>query len=283
MTYFAALVLSSALLVSATVTPSGDLHLHGNSEGASCNAFEPLAITWAPVEVECPICKTKNVFMQWLSFGSYIYQHPSKYQLIFWPDTDSLSWYSCRQCRFTVFVEDFKPPPADKLAQVKKVLEEIKLPPQKLGTVKEMRENPPYLAVPSYLRLQAAEKIYRAMDQGDDQFWNHFYRVLAYHLELGKKLGEADDARRKALAISERLAAETRHEGRRKELLYIVGAMKYFLRDRVGALKTMEEARKLSFSLPEMKPEENKGYDEYLTGVIKEYIDMLEKGEGPKN
>jgi len=44
--------------------------------------------TWADQEFVCPVCQTKNIFGVVTSYGSYIYQWPSKYQYIFWPLTD---------------------------------------------------------------------------------------------------------------------------------------------------------------------------------------------------
>ena len=42
-----------------------------------------LAITSFDKEFVCPICKTKNVFRVYASWGSYVYQWPSKFQLVF--------------------------------------------------------------------------------------------------------------------------------------------------------------------------------------------------------
>src|SRR5262245_37271311 len=43
-----------------------------------------------------------------MSYGSYIYQWPSKYDQVFWPLTDSHSIWFCRESGFAAFVGDFE-------------------------------------------------------------------------------------------------------------------------------------------------------------------------------
>ena len=253
------------------------LHAHATREPSTS-----AAITWSPVEVECPICKTKNIFMQWSTYGSYIYQWPEKYQLVFWPYTDGAAWYSCKKCRLTAFMSDFKEIPAEKIPELRKALEDAKLPPQKERSEKESREHPPYLEIPTAARLVVAEKVYRALGRTDDHFWSHFYRVMGYHFDQDGKQTDADEARRKALALTERFLADEANEGVRKEMLYISGALKHFLRDDAGSLRDFEEAKKLTYAAKEIEPEKNEGYNAYISKLIDEYLEMLRKGKGPR-
>lgn len=158
----------------------------------------------------------------------------------------------------------------------------MSLPAQKERSNSDSMLNPPYLDIPTSQRLLVVEKIQRFLGQTDDHHWDHFYRVLGYHFDAEKKQAEADEARRKSLAIMERLLADKSNNGRRKELLYIAGAMRHFLRDDTAALKDFEEAKKVSYSDKDLKPEQNKNYDDYLSGLIKDYIEMLHKGKGPR-
>jgi hypothetical protein len=244
--------------------------------------FASALITWSPVEVECPVCQTKNIFLEWVSYGNYIYQFPSKYQLVFWPLTDSPSWYSCKKCRLTAYIGEFKEVPKDKIPALREMLKGVSLPPQKELSKKESLEHQPYLGIPVSARLVVAEKVYRTLGRTDDDFWSIFYRVMAYHFDADKKQPEADEARRKALALIERALADKTKEGVRKELLYLSGAMKHFLRDDAAALRDFEEAKKLTFAHPERKAEDNEGYNGYISKLIDEYIEMLRKGEGPR-
>jgi len=246
--------------------------------------FPVSLITWGPVEVECPVCKTKNTFLQWMSFGSYVYQFPSKYQLVFFPFTEDADWWSCKKCRYTAEAGEFKTVPADKLPALQKALTGITLPPQKEGPQKDPYDCP-YLAIPASDRLVAAEQVYRALGQGDDQseFWNFFYRLQGYYFDKDQKTKQADEARRKVLAITERLMKDEANQGRRKELLYISGSMRHFLRDDAAALVDFKEAKGLRFSLKGSEADKNKGYDDFLSQVIDEYLDMLKKGKGPRD
>jgi hypothetical protein len=285
-------ILSLLLLLNSIVPPDRSsqarvfhpeaLHADAGACLADAETFTPAPITWNPVEVECPVCKTKNVFLQWISYGNYIYQYPSKYQLIFWPHTDSPAWYSCKKCRLTTFMGDFADIPQDKIPALREALKGVTLPPQKERSMEASMEKPPYLELPTSARLVAAEKVYRALGHTKDEFWDNFYRVMGYHFDQEKKVAEADEARRKSLAIIERTLADKTKEGVRKELLYVSGAMRHFLRDDAGALRDFEAAKKLTYSDKDSNPENNKGADAYLSKLIDEYIEMLRKGEGPR-
>jgi len=248
----------------------------------SCEAVKAPFITWFPDEKTCPVCETKNIFMVPGSWGSYIYQYPSKYQLVFWPYTDGASWYSCKKCRMTAFMGDFENVPKEKTADLRKALESVTLPAQKTLSEKETLEHPPYLALPLSDRMVVAEKVYQTLGVTNDEFWAQFYRVMGSHLERDKKLPQAAEARRKALKIVEAWLTEKSKEGERKESLYICGAMRHFLDEDAQALKLFEEAEKLKYSNAALKPEQNDGYEKYLSQLLKEYVEMLKKGEGPK-
>ncbi|HEY5839020.1 MAG TPA: tetratricopeptide repeat protein [Pyrinomonadaceae bacterium] len=250
---------------------------------ASCEVTNATFITWFPKEFECPVCKTKNTFMVVGSYGSYIYADPSKYQLIFWPYTDTPSWYSCKKCRLSIFMEDFEQIPPDKIADLRKMLETTSLPAQTERPPKSGRlmSDPPYLEIPTALRVSVAEKVYQVLGKTGDEFWNHFYRVLAYHYDRQGKTAEAEQARRKSIAITEKLLTP-KSPGTRKELLYILGAMRHFVGEDTAALKALEEAGTLTYKNDELPAERNTNYDEYLSKAIKEYVEMLKKGEGPR-
>ncbi len=70
-----------------------------------------LATTWLPKEVTCPVCGAVNTFQIPGSYGSYVYQEPSKYQYVFWPATTDKFLYTCKQCRYTAYMGDFEDDP----------------------------------------------------------------------------------------------------------------------------------------------------------------------------
>lgn len=230
-----------------------------------------LATTWSPVEVTCPVCHTNNTFREIMSFGTYIYQWPSKYQLIFWPYTDSNVLYSCKKCHLTAFMGDYQKVPKEKIAAL-----ELTLKPVSLPKVDE------YTQIPMSQRLLVAEKVYSVLGR-DDEFWSHFYRVLGYHYEDEGKQKEAEQARRKVLEIVWRMLANQDNTGIRKELLYISGAMRFFLKDKEGALKDLKEAAALTYRSKDLTPEKSANADKYLSNLIESYIKIIQEGKPPRN
>jgi len=263
-------------------TPAGSIAKTELTAFEACPLASNPFITWSPAEIECPICKTKNTFMVWGSYGSYIYQFPSKYQLVFWPHTDSQSWYSCQKCRYTAFMGNFADFPQEKIAELQKLLEGERLSPQKGKQYEEVGKIAPYLSIPVSDRLRVIEKIDRLLGHTGDQYLSHFYRVLAYHLAAEQKQTDADEARRKVLSINERQLNDKANEGLQKDLMFIAGAMHHFLRDDVQALKDFEAAKKLKYANGSLKAEQNKNYNEYLSHLIDEYLDLIRKGKGPR-
>ena len=268
----------SRLRAFAAAPPAG---AHGHAAAcAALPAARSSAITWNPVEIKCPVCGTKNIFLQWGSYGNYIYQYPSKYQYIYWPFTDSPVVYSCKQCRLTAFMHDFEQTPKEKFAELKKALAGVELP----YTLKT--ELPAdwgiYMKIPMTARLLAAERVYRALGRTDDEFWGYFYRVLGYHHAAEGDEKGAAEARRRALAITERALADAASEPRRKELLYVTGAMRHFLNDDAGALRDFDAAAKLTYAGAGLKPEEAKNVNDYLDTLIADYAGKIKKGEYPR-
>lgn len=225
------------------------------------------AITGGPADFECPICKTKNTFWQWYSYGSYIYHWPSKFQMIYWPHTDSKFLFHCKKCHFTAYSGDFQKPRQDKIDATRAMLADVKL----------MYDTRDYDTIPMFERMEIAEKVYTLWGMSDDE-WSHFYRVKGYHLQREKQQEGADAARRKALDLALKSMNDPENEGRRKELLVISAAMRHYLRDDPAALADLRAAAGLKFHLPKLEKERNDGFDEYLSALIKEYIAAIENG-----
>lgn len=235
--------------------------------------------TWFPQEFTCPVCKTKNTFLVVGSYGSYIYQWPSKFELLFWPVTDGASVYTCKKCHVSTFMWDFEELPKEKHAEVQKRLEGFKLDYARAAG--EYDQGADYIRIPMTQRLLAAEQTYQVLGR-DDEFWCRFYRALGHHYEAEKKQPEADAARRKSLSIAERMLADKARAGERKELLFITGALRHFLKDDPGALKDFREAQGLKYESKELGPEKSKNYDEYLSDLLHQYFELLgAKGEKP--
>jgi hypothetical protein len=273
------LVAGSFLLVNRFTTSEASV---GHPNCRSELGVDPALVMWSPAEFECPICKTKNTFMVWDSYGSYIYEWPSKYQLVFWPYTDPQSWYSCKKCKLSIFMSEFTKIPTERIPDLTRTLETAALPAQHERSPQN-NPLPPYLDIPTSARLSVAENVYRTLGRIDDNFWDHFYRVLGYHYQAENQKVQAEKARRKSIALTEKLLADQKNNGRRKELLFTLGSMNHFTLEDTRALKAFEEARKLKFESSDLTSEQNRNYDHYLAKLIKEYVEMIKKGQGPRD
>jgi len=224
------------------------------------NAF---ATTWFPKDVTCPVCGTVNQFQVPGSYGSYVYQEPSKLQYVFWPATTDKFLYTCRQCRLTAYMGDFEAVPKEKVDELAKTLErEAKI------------EGPlvPYFDVPMVARLPIAEKVYRILGR-DDTFWCEFRRVQGYHLEAASRADEARAARLNALEIAEKLLKQP--SSTRKETLVIAASMRKLTGDAEGARRDLQEAKALTFESKELGAESSEGLNGYLDSLIEELLQAL--------
>jgi uncharacterized protein (DUF2225 family) len=233
-------------------------------------ALPLLAITTVHEKVVCPICSTENDFLAYASWGSYVYQYPSKFQLVFWPDTWSATVYSCKKCHLSLFMWDFNEFPKEKIESTKKSLEGVKL----------SSGYKTYTDIPASEKLQIAERVYQGWNR-DDEFWSHFYRVLGYHFAQEKKPEQAKEARLHALQITLRMLADSANEGRKKELLFLAASMHHFTGDNATALQELKTASALEYRDAKGDRERSKNYDAYLARLIKEFIPAIEQNKVP--
>jgi len=234
-------------------------------------AIPVLAITTVEVKVVCPVCGTTNDFLDYASWGSYIYSYPSKYQLVFWPHTWSATVYSCKKCYLSTFMWDFKEFPKDKIDSTKKLLEGVKLS----GSYKK------YTDIPVSEKLQIAEKVYQGLNR-DDEFWSQFYRVLGYHFAQEKKPEQAPLARLHALEITLKMMADPANDGRKKEFLFLAASMHHFTGDDKSALQELKAAADLKYHNSKWDDGHSKGFDEYLSNLIKEMTPAIEQNKVPE-
>ncbi|MCU1290609.1 MAG: hypothetical protein JWN60_2838 [Acidobacteria bacterium] len=226
------------------------------------------AITWFPQEFTCPIDNTKNTFMVVGSYGSYIYSYPSKYQYLFFPRTDSPTFYLCRKCHLATFMWDFDNLPKDKLPAIRKVLSEIKF----------SRQFKEYTEIPVTERLEIMERIYSVLDK-NDSWWEDFYRIKGYHYGKEGKAEKAAEARRKSLELVQKEFKDSKSETPKKLLLYISAAMKHFTNDDKGALEDFQKALDTKYVEKDAKPEDLKNAEEGLNERIKEYVSLIKSAD----
>ena len=165
-----------------------------------------LATTWAPSEKTDPLTGEKVPAQTIMSYGGYIYNWPSKYDLVFWPLTDE-KWICLNPKNgYGAFNNDF-----EKLSD-----EEKKTLPDWLA-----RNYKPAQPPTSHKeKLVWLEKVY-GQRKMDDDFWCRFYRLMAYIYREDEKTSLAYV--QKALPLLRKKLKRNPKGTDRLEVLYLLG------------------------------------------------------------
>jgi hypothetical protein len=229
-----------------------------------CLFVNASAVKWIPEEFTCPIDNEKNTFLTIVSYGTYIYSYPSKYQWLFFPYTDTPTYYTCKKCYLTTYMWDFDKLPKDKLPEIKKILADVKVSKSFKG----------YLELPVSERLEIMEKIYPVLEK-DADWWENFYRVKGYHYGKEGKAEKAAESRRKSLEMIQKELANEKSESPRKLLLYVSASMKHFLGDDKAALEDLQKALTTQYQKKDADDETLKKTEEGMNERIRDYIEKI--------
>jgi tetratricopeptide (TPR) repeat protein len=219
------------------------------------------ATTWGePQPVPDPVRQGAKCYVsEPASYGSYIYQWPSKYDQVFWPLIDEHGLWFCRDSGFTAFIGDFKVT-ADERAALTNALASYE-------PIKEPSLND---------KLQLLQKSYDARSV-DARMKIRLLRVLAYYYEADlKDFDGARSFRREALEMIEAALQTVLPEGERLEYLFVSAIYYRELGDKQRsqtALQSLDEA------LQQSTDEKLAGYVGYLTELKKD-LDKIVPG-GP--
>lgn len=177
------------------------------------------ATTWVPVTRDDPILPGEHCEVsEPASWGSYIYQWPSKWDQVFWPFVDSHGLWSCAESGFVAFIGDFEGISDDERERIANYLQ----------------ANPVDAEGGLALRplLDRLEAIYALRDK-EDAFRLRLLRVLAYWHE--NALDDPEAARRyrgRALeGIRHALEDPDLDPPRRMEYLFVAAAYSRWLGD----------------------------------------------------
>lgn len=181
--------------------------------------------TWIPVKKTDPITGDEVIVYETVSFGGYIFNWPSKYDLIFWPWTDENWIWFCPKSGYGSFAIDF-----DKLSeQEKKHLSEwLKIDPL----------NPPKTHKDKLFWL---EKIYTQRNVSEE-FWLLFYRLMAFINQNNPQV--SIEYVNKAIPLLEKKLDEKRGGVKRIEVLYLLGEYNRRLGQEEKAVKYFDQAKK---------------------------------------
>jgi hypothetical protein len=224
--------------------------------------------------MECPICEKSTEMEVIASYGSYIYNWPSKYQLIFWPSTTGYGVYFCEHCHLAMFMGDFQ----DLAKEPKEKREAVA---KAIAPLKKKQPDKRYYQIPMIYRLKIAEAAYRQLDK-DDAFWCRFYRIKGYHHAGEGDAQGAKAARRKALELAEKMIKDRVAEPPAKELIFIKGSMQYFTGQKEKAQATLQMVAETPLKPSKTITEEHaKNATLYLDGLARDTLKLVEKGEVP--
>lgn len=224
------------------------------------------ATTWAPDEHTCQICGHTNVYYAAASWGSYIYQWPSKFQYIFWPLIDDESVYCCPKCHFSSYFWDFDSIPENKIDALTK----------HLATVKLQQEYNTYQDIPITTRLEIAKDVYQILER-NLEFWGQFHRVIAYHYDAENNDAMAKEARLTSLNLTRQMLADTTYKGQEKYIFILIAAMHNFTGQKDSALYYLDKASLLTYQNSNLEEKKVMGMDKYFTELIEQYKIFMKK------
>ena len=210
-----------------------------------------LAITVGEKEITCSICGTKNTITVLRSYGSYACLPEGELDLVPCPIVYTSSIWSCRQCRYTSYVDDAEVP-AGKVSAVHRFLDSV--PPG------------PYSPTMSD-QLVIAEGVYRALGR-DDEFWADFYRSAGFFATQEKEHEQARRWRAEALKAYERLLADPKRASYRKEDLLAAGAVAAKLGQDTLAREYLKKVPGAAWDQPDTDPEDLAAMDQLARRIL---------------
>lgn len=217
------------------------------------------ATTWVIAERADPITGDKVKVSDIMSYGGYIYQWPSKFDLVFWPFTDENWIWFCPRSGYAAFGSDFEKlsaPEKERLQAWLKTNYDASKPPRG-----------------HFEKLAWLEKVYTAR-QMDEDFWRHFYRVAAYVLREDTNASLAYV--RKALVLIDKHLAGNPSGMALIESLYLKGEYSR----RLGEIGTARECFEKVKSAKYTEDGAGKAGHPYFLALVKDREALLEGKTG---
>ena len=188
------------------------------------------AIIWGGNEVDDPFSDATCLVSSLASYGSYIYNFPSKYDAVFFPHTDSQSIWYCGESGYASFMGDFEELTAEERVDVA----------QLLAGADTLGENPTV-----FERLERLEDVYSVRTM-EDTFWPWFYRVLAHYYQ-SESPERALEYRSLALPLVEQQIENGEPDGFMIQNLYVAGDYHRQLGNTDRAMEYFAQARTLEW------------------------------------
>lgn len=215
------------------------------------------ATTWGTESIKCPVCSQDNDFEVVYSYGTYIYSWPSKYQDIYWPFTESQTVYSCKKCKYSAFMTDYRNISGDTLKLILNSIDTMQI---------DLVQKSDYQDIPIIERLKIAEQFYQIYEHSP-YFWCHFYRVMAYFYDFDQNKVMAEMYRRKALLSVEEMLSINENEDYFKYYTYIKASLYYYLFQDNLAVEEFKKVKELKYINSEVDVNLNKSAEDFIKKI----------------
>jgi hypothetical protein len=207
------------------------------------------AITWAKKTVDDPFSDGKCQVAEPMSWGSYIYDYPSKWDGVYWPHTDPSWIWRCEKSGYVAFGDEF-----EKLDDAQKVAIGAWLKQQ--GAVKPGHQG-------SLARIEELEQFRKR--EAAEAAW--FKRLMASWLDESDR-ARSDAYRREAVPLMT-AALEGAKDDDRIQLFFLLGVYADRFGDRAGADAWFAKAKAQTWK--NEKGEQQTGIP-YFNGMIDEVV-----------
>jgi hypothetical protein len=208
------------------------------------------ATTWSKTKVNDPILKGEKCSVnEPMSYGSYIYQMPSKYDQVFWPLTDPNGIWFCEKSGYVSFMDDFEKLTAKEKLEISKYLKGKKL---KNLTTNEI-----------LLRL---EEIYALRDLNPEAK-NLYLRVFGQWYQNSGDILKANQYRKTAFENIETQLKTNLAENTKLEYLYLASNYSRLFNN---VKKSEDYLASLDLAIKNLKNKEYSDLAEYLKELSKE-------------
>lgn len=192
------------------------------------------ATTWGEGTAVDPISGKEIKVPEIASYGSYIYEWPSKYDGVFWPLTDEQYLRFSPDTGYIAFSRHFESITEEEKEKVRTFLKNNYSRERELETFQE--------------RLDWLEEVSRARGMGDD-FWLDYYCLRAHLSRLEEDV--STEYRKKAVPVAERRLQKLEAGQEKARVLYILTNYSRLLGKEDEAKQYFEQLKNLSWKATE--------------------------------
>lgn len=208
--------------------------------------------TWWPTRVADPVTQEGISVQIYGSYGSYIYNWPSKFDLVFWPYTDEEWIWLNPKSGYGAFANDFNDVSAEQAAHLKQWLK-----------ANYSQHEAPQSHQEKLIWLEA---VYHQR-QMDAEFWCHFNRLMAYMFKHDRQISLSYVQKTMPLLQGKLRADPNGFE--RIQVLYLLGEYSRRLGDKSNSKDFFKQAESATYQDEEGRLQQGHPYTNSLIQEIR--------------